>query len=86
MQVVKAFVGLPSYNRANVLRLCLRSFSNSKLVKGLIVVADSASEGEAQHYAKVVEEVTGLGFKVLHDIRVGRRGFGESAQPSARDG
>jgi glycosyltransferase involved in cell wall biosynthesis len=71
---VKVFVGLPSYNRADVLRLCLSSFSGSKLVKGFIVVADSASEGEAQHYAEVVNEVKGLGFEVLHDIRVGRRG------------
>jgi glycosyltransferase involved in cell wall biosynthesis len=71
---VKVFVGLPSYNRADVLRLCLSSFSNSKLVKGFIVVADSASEDEAQHYVEVVKEVTDLGFEALHDIRVGKRG------------
>jgi GT2 family glycosyltransferase len=74
VQVVKVFVGLPSYNRADVLRLCLSTFSNSKLVKGFIVVADSASESEAQHYVEVVKEVTDLGFEALHDIRVGRRG------------
>jgi GT2 family glycosyltransferase len=74
VQVVKVFVSLPSYNRADVLRLCLSSFSNSKLVKGFIVVADSASEDEAQHYVEVVKEVTDLGFEALHDIRVGRRG------------
>jgi len=68
------FVGLPSYNRAEVLRLCLSSFSGSKLVKGFIVVADSTSESETQHYAEVVKEVEGLGFVALHDIRVGRRG------------
>jgi len=54
---VRVFVGVPSYNRAKVLRLCLSSFSNSKLVKGFIVVADSTSKGEAEHYAKVVKEV-----------------------------
>ena len=38
------------------------------------MVADSASEDEAQHYAEVINEVKGQGFEVLHDIKVGRRG------------
>jgi len=71
---MKVFVGLPSYNRAYVLRICLGSFSRSRLVKGFIVVADSTSEDEVQHCNKVVKEVTGLGFEVFHDIRAGRRG------------
>jgi GT2 family glycosyltransferase len=71
---VKVFVGVPSYNRAKVLRPCLSSFSNSKLVRGFIVVADSTSKGEAEHYAKVVKEITNAGFEILHDISVGRRG------------
>jgi GT2 family glycosyltransferase len=71
---VRVFVGVPSFNRAKVLRLCLSSFSNSKLVRGFIVVADSTSKGEAEHYAKVVKEVMNAGFEALHDISVGRRG------------
>jgi len=71
---VRVFVGVPSYNRAKVLRPCLSSFSNSKLVRGFIVVADSTSKGEAEHYAKVVKEITNAGFEILHDISVGRRG------------
>jgi GT2 family glycosyltransferase len=71
---VRVFVGVPSYDRAKVLRLCLSSFSNTRLVRGFIVVADSTSKGEAEHYAKVVKEIMNAGFEVLHDISVGRRG------------
>jgi len=68
------FVGIPSYNRARVLRLCLRSFLGSKLVKGFIVVADAASASEAELYVKAIKEVKDAGFEVIHDVRIGRRG------------
>jgi GT2 family glycosyltransferase len=68
------FVGIPSYNRARVLRLCLRSFLGSKLVRGFIVVADSVSASEAELYVKAIKEVEDAGFEVIHDVRVGRRG------------
>jgi len=68
------FVGIPSYNRARVLGLCLRSFLGSKLVSGFIVVADSASASEAELYVKAIKEVEDAGFEVIHDVRVGRRG------------
>jgi GT2 family glycosyltransferase len=68
------FVGIPSYNRARVLGLCLRSFLGSKLVRGFIVVADAASASEAELYVKAIKEVEDAGFEVIHDVRVGRRG------------
>jgi len=67
-------VGIPSYNRARVLGLCLRSFLGSKLVRGFIVVADAASASEAELYVKAIKEVEDAGFEVIHDVRVGRRG------------
>lgn len=68
------FVGVPSYNRARVLGLCLRSFLGSKLVRGFIVVADAASASEAELYVKAIKEVEDAGFEVIHDVRIGRRG------------
>ena len=67
-------MGIPSYNRARVLGLCLRSFLGSKLVRGFIVVADAASASEAELYVKAIKEVEDAGFEVIHDVRVGRRG------------
>ena len=68
------FVGIPSYNRARVLGLCLGSFLGSKLVSGFIVVADSVSASEAGLYVKAIKEVEDAGFEVIHDVKVGRRG------------
>jgi GT2 family glycosyltransferase len=68
------FVGVPSYNRARVLGLCLRSFLGSKLVRGFIVVADSVSASEVELYVKAIKEVEDAGFEVIHDVRIGRRG------------
>jgi GT2 family glycosyltransferase len=68
------FVGIPSYNRARVLGLCLGSFLGSKLVSGFIVVADSVSASEAGLYVKAIKEVEDAGFEVIHDVRIGRRG------------
>jgi len=71
---MKIFVGIPSYNRVAALRLCLRSFVGSKLVRGFVIVADAASASEAEEYAAAVKFATDAGFEVIHDIRVGRRG------------
>jgi GT2 family glycosyltransferase len=68
------FVGIPSYNRARVLGLCLRSFLGSKLVKGFIVIADATTASEAELYIKAIKEVEDAGFEVIHDVKVGRRG------------
>jgi GT2 family glycosyltransferase len=68
------FVGVPSYNRARVLGLCLRSFLGSKLVRGFIVVADAVTASEAELYVKAIKEVEDAGFEVIRDVRVGRRG------------
>ena len=68
------FVGIPSYNRAKVLGLCLKSFLGSKLVKGFIIVADSTSISETEDYFKAIKHAMNAGFEVIHDIAVGRRG------------
>ena len=71
---MSVFVGIPSYNRARILGLCLRSFLGSKLVKGFIVVADAITASEAELYVKAIKEVEDAGFEVIHDMRIGRRG------------
>jgi len=71
---MSVFVGIPSYNRARILGLCLRSFLGSKLVRGFIVVADAITASEAELYVKAIKEVEDAGFEVIHDMRIGRRG------------
>ncbi len=71
---MRVFVGIPSYNRARLLRLCLKSFAGSKLVRGFIVVADSSTAGEAEQYVEAIREVMDVGFEVIHDVKIGRRG------------
>ena len=72
--VVKVFIGVPSYNRARILKLCLHSFSTSKLVKGFIIVADALSESEARYYVELIEKLADLGIETLYDVKVDRRG------------
>ena len=74
MVLMSVFVGIPSYNRARILGLCLRSFLGSKLVRGFIVVADAITASEAELYVKAIKEVEDAGFEVIHDMRIGRRG------------
>jgi GT2 family glycosyltransferase len=71
---MSVFVGIPSYNRARALGLCLRSFLGSKLIGGFIVVADAITASEAELYVKAIKEVEDAGFEVIHDMRIGRRG------------
>ena len=71
---MSVFVGIPSYNRARILGLCLRSFLDNKLVRGFIVVADAITASEAELYVKAIKEVEDAGFEVIHDMRIGRRG------------
>jgi len=72
--LMKIFVGIPSYNRVAALRLCLRSFVDSKLVRGFVIVADAASASEAEEYAAAAKLAADAGFEIIRDIRVGRRG------------
>jgi len=71
---MRVFVGIPSYDRAEVLKLCLKSFAGSRLVRGFIVVADSATAGEAELYIEAIREARDAGFEVIHDVKIGRRG------------
>ena len=71
---MRVFVGIPSYDRAEVLKLCLKSFAGSRLVRGFIVVADSATAGEAELYIEAIKEARDAGFEVIHDVKIGRRG------------
>jgi GT2 family glycosyltransferase len=71
---MRVFAGIPSYNRAKLLKLCLKSFAGGKLVRGFIVVADSSTAGEAEQYVDAIREVMDAGFEVIHDVKIGRRG------------
>ena len=68
------FIGIPSYNRAKILKISLRSFVNSKLVRGFIIVADAISSSEAEEYNRSMKYVKDLGFEVIYDVKIGRRG------------
>jgi glycosyltransferase involved in cell wall biosynthesis len=68
------FIGIPSYNRAKILKISLRSFVNSKLVRGFIIVADTTSSDEAEEYNRSIRYVKDLGFEVIYDVKIGRRG------------
>ncbi|NAZ12527.1 MAG: glycosyltransferase [Desulfurococcales archaeon] len=68
------FIGIPSYNRAKILKISLRSFVNSKLVRGFIIVADAISSSEAEEYNRSIKYVKDLGFEVIYDVKIGRRG------------
>jgi len=68
------FIGIPSYNRAKILKISLRSFVNSKLVRGFIIVADAISSDEAEEYNRSIRYVKDLGFEVIYDVKIGRRG------------
>jgi glycosyltransferase involved in cell wall biosynthesis len=68
------FIGIPSYNRAKILKISLRSFVNSKLVRGFIIVADAISSDEAEEYNRSIKYVKDLGFEVIYEVKIGRRG------------
>ena len=71
---MRVFVGISSYNRARILKLALKSFLGSRLVKGFIIVADATTMNEVEDYIKAIRHVVNSGFEVIHDITVGRRG------------
>jgi len=68
------FIGIPSYNRAKILKISLHTFVDSKLVRGFIIVADAISSSEAEEYNRSIEYVKDLGFEVIYDVKIGRRG------------
>jgi len=70
----KIFIGIPSYNRARILRFSLNSFMRSKLINGFILVIDASQNSEKDLYAKVIKELIDHGFEVIYDINIGRRG------------
>jgi Predicted glycosyltransferases len=62
---MKIFVGIPTYNRSRFLRLCLKSFSNSRLIRGFIIVAQGTTTDEYEEYAKLIKQATEMGFEVI---------------------
>jgi glycosyltransferase involved in cell wall biosynthesis len=72
--ITKIFVGIPSYNRGRILRYCVRSFADSKLIKGFILIIDVSSDVEKELYVQALRELVGRGFEVIYNINVGRRG------------
>jgi len=71
---LEVFIGIPSYNRAKILKISLHTFVDSKLVRGFIIVADAISSSEAEEYNRSIEYVKDLGFEVIYDVKIGRRG------------
>jgi GT2 family glycosyltransferase len=71
---MKIFIAIPTYNRAQVFRLSIKSFLNSKLISGFIVVAQATTSKEAEKYANTLEELKDSGFEVLHQITNTRLG------------
>jgi GT2 family glycosyltransferase len=68
------FIGIPSYNRPKQLKTCLRSFYNSMLVRGFIVVVDATSSSEAEEYTRAIMQIKDIGYEIIYDINIGRRG------------
>ena len=71
---MKIFIAIPTYNRAQVFRLSIKSFLNSKLISGFIVVAQATTSKEAEKYANTLKELKDAGFEVLHQITNTRLG------------
>jgi len=71
---MKIFIAIPTYNRAQVFRLSIKSFLNSKLISGFIVVAQATTSKEAEKYANTLKELKDSGFEVLHQITNTRLG------------
>jgi GT2 family glycosyltransferase len=71
---MKIFIAIPTYNRAQVLSLCIKFFLSSKLINGFIVVAQATTSKEAEKYANVLKELRDSGFEVLHQITNTRLG------------
>jgi len=72
--ITKIFAGIPSYNRGRIFRYCIRFFTESKLIKGFILVIDVSSDIEKELYVQALKELVDRGFEVIYDINVGRRG------------
>jgi len=71
---MKIFVGIPTYNRSRFLRLCLKSFSNSRLVRGFIIVAQGTTTDEYEEYAKLIKQTTEMGFEVISILTTSKLG------------
>jgi GT2 family glycosyltransferase len=64
--ITRIFIGIPSYNRAKALKHTIRSFINSKVVHGFIIVAQGTDEKEYEEYAKLINEIMDAGFEVFY--------------------
>ena len=64
--ITRIFIGIPSYNRAKVLQHTIRSFINSKVLHGFIIVAQGTDEKEYEEYAKLINEIMDAGFEVFY--------------------
>jgi len=71
---MKIFVAIPTYNRAQVFSLCIKSFLSSKLINGFIVVAQATTSREAEKYVGALKELGDDGFEIFHQITNTRLG------------
>jgi len=65
---MKIFIAIPTYNRAQVFSLCEKSFLNSRLIKGFIVVVQATVSKDVEKYANALKELRDSGFEVLYQI------------------
>jgi len=71
---MKIFIAIPTYNRAQVFSLCKKSFLNSELINGFMVVAQATVSKDAEKYANALKELRDSGFEVLYQITNTRLG------------
>ncbi len=71
---MKIFIAIPTYNRVQVFSLCKKSFLNSSLINGFIVVAQATVSKDAEKYANALKELRDSGFEVLYQITNTRLG------------
>lgn len=71
---MKIFIAIPTYNRVQVFSLCKKSFLNSSLINGFIVVAQATVSKDAEKYANALKELRDSSFEVLYQITNTRLG------------
>jgi GT2 family glycosyltransferase len=71
---MKVFVGIPTYNRAQIFNRCIRFFANSRLIHGFIIVIQATTIDEAEKYNKAIKEIKDIGFETLYILRHNRMG------------
>lgn len=67
-------VGIASYARPRVFRLCLQSLARARVVKEIIAVVDAPDPSHREEYLEAIREVRNVGLEVIADVYSRRRG------------